>query len=116
MEPEEYFTSIAKVCHEANRAYCQTIGDNSHLPWEEAPEWQKQSAIVGVIWRVANQDMPYSAQHDQWMQDKKAAGWVYGEVKDAEKKTHPCLVEWEELPADERLKDILFCNIVKSLI
>ncbi len=33
--------TIAKVCHEANRAYCQTIGDNSQLAWEQAEEWQQ---------------------------------------------------------------------------
>jgi hypothetical protein len=31
-------TDIAKVCHETNRAYCETLGDNSQPPWEEAPE------------------------------------------------------------------------------
>ncbi len=40
--------SIAKICHEANRAYCATIGDASQLPWEESPDWQRQSAINGV--------------------------------------------------------------------
>jgi hypothetical protein len=39
------FSNIAKVCHEANRAYCQTISDNSQLPWEQAKEWQRASAI-----------------------------------------------------------------------
>jgi len=28
--------NIAKVCHEANRAYCESIGDNSQLSWEDA--------------------------------------------------------------------------------
>ena len=32
----------------ANRAYCQMIGDNSQSTWEDAPEWQKQSARKGV--------------------------------------------------------------------
>ena len=29
---------IAQICHAANRAYCQLLGDNSQLPWSEAPD------------------------------------------------------------------------------
>ena len=36
--------SIARVCHEVNRAYCQALGDDSQPTWEEAPEWQRASA------------------------------------------------------------------------
>lgn len=50
MEKEE----IAKVCHEANRAYCSTLGDNSQVSWEDAPEWQISSAINGVQYHLDN--------------------------------------------------------------
>ena len=39
---------IAKVAHEINLAYCESIGDNSQPTWELAPDWQKSSAINGV--------------------------------------------------------------------
>lgn len=39
---------IAQIVHEANRAYCATIGDFSQAKWDEAPDWQKASAIDGV--------------------------------------------------------------------
>lgn len=110
-----YVTRIARVCHEANRAYCKGLGDDSHLSWDEAPQWQRDSAIQGVIWQLDNPIAEYSAQHDNWMKHKLADGWVYGGVKDAEKKTHPCLVEWEELPYEEQLKDVLFSDIVTAL-
>jgi len=50
-----------------------------------------------------------------WLEDKKKDGWVYGEVKDAEAKTHPCIVPFEELPEFQKKKDALFCAIVDSL-
>jgi hypothetical protein len=40
---------IAKVCHEANRAYCGTIGDSSERSWKDAPEWQRRSARNAVL-------------------------------------------------------------------
>jgi len=41
---------IAKICYEANRAYCQEIGDDSFVPWEDAPGWQrvKDSIFIAI--------------------------------------------------------------------
>ena len=39
---------IASICHEANRAYCLSIGDESQPEWATAPDWQRVSAINGV--------------------------------------------------------------------
>ena len=39
------FENIAKVAHETNRSFCQTLGDWSQPTWENAPDWQKESAI-----------------------------------------------------------------------
>jgi RyR domain len=114
MKPDA-LDSIAQVCHEANRAYCRTIGDDSQLPWNDAPEWQRTSAVNGVKFSLANPDAPASASHDSWMAEKQAAGWKYGPVKDVERKEHPCFLPFAELPADQRRKDVLFQAIVRAL-
>lgn len=106
---------IAKACHEANRVWCQANGDNSQKHWEEAEQWQRDSAINGVKYKLDNPDAPASAQHDAWSKEKIEQGWVYGEVKDAEKKTHPCLVPFEHLPEFQQKKDKLFQAIVEAL-
>lgn len=105
---------IARVCHATNRAYCQTIGDGSQLPWDQAEEWQRQSAISGVAFALANSDAPASSQHDAWMADKLKDGWTYGPSKSSQDKTHPCIVPYEDLPLEQRLKDYLFKAIVKA--
>lgn len=107
--------AIAKVCHEANRAYCAGLGDESQVPWESAPEWQRSSAINGVKFHLDNPDAPASASHDSWLAEKRATGWKYGPVKDAEKKEHPCFVAFEQLPPEQQAKDHLFSGIVKKL-
>jgi len=106
---------MAKVVHEANRAYCETIGDNSQASWEDAPQWQRDSAMTGVNFRLYNIAAPESAQHDSWMKDKAAEGWVYGPVKDAVKKEHPCMVPYDKLPIEQIAKDYLFHGIVAAL-
>lgn len=106
---------VAKVCHQANKTWCELNGDFSQKDWHEAEEWQKQSAINGVLFKVANPDSGHDAQHNNWMKVKQAEGWVYGEVKDPIAKTHPCMVPFEELPEFQQKKDALFGAIVLAL-
>ena len=107
-------SEIARICHEANRAYCQLLGDNTQLPYDLAPEWQRESIVKGVEYKLNNPDTPVSALHDAWMQEKLKAGWQYGPVKDAEKLLHPCLVPYDQLPIEQQQKDHLFAAIVLS--
>ncbi len=106
---------IARVTHEANRAYCQSIGDDSQLPWDDAPDWQKSSACKGVEFNLANPEAPASASHDSWLKEKEETGWKYGAVKDPEKKEHPCYVPYEQLPKEQQRKDALFKAVVAAL-
>lgn len=106
---------IARVAHEVNRALCQAHGDNSQLPWNEAPDWQKEAALTGVKLHLEQPHASPSASHDIWLQGKKEAGWVYGLVKDSTLKTHPCIVPFDELPPHEKTKDYLFKAVVDSL-
>ena len=107
--------SIARVAHEVNRAYCQSLGDMSQAPWDEAPEWQRTSAVNGVRHHLANPDTTPEGSHEKWLEEKRATGWKYGPVKDAEKKEHPCFVPYAELSASDKAKDFLFRAIVKQL-
>ena len=106
---------IARVCHEANRAYCAAIGDTSQKPWDEADQWQRDSAINGVRFAISNPTAPASRQHYEWLVDKITDGWKYGPVKDAVKKEHPCIVSYEQLPVEQQLKDYLFKAVVAAL-
>lgn len=106
---------IAKICHEANRAYCECLGDNLLAIWEESPEWQRKSSINGVEFRLANPGTSPEDIHRNWLVEKTEAGWVYGETKDAEKKTHPCILPYDKLPQEQKVKDILFISIVTAL-
>jgi hypothetical protein len=106
---------IAKVCHDANKSYCEAIGDNSQKSWEDAPEWQQASAMGGVEFCKDNPDAPPSANHDSWLKQKEQEGWKYGPVKNVETKEHPCYVPYDELPEDQKKKDSLFKAIVAAL-
>lgn len=110
-----YIEDIARTCHEANRAYCMALGDNSQPSWDKAPKWQKDSAINGVEFHLANPGADDSASHENWYKEKLADGWVYGPKKDPEKKEHPCMVPFKELPPEQQAKDRLFRAVVHAL-
>ncbi len=98
-------------------------------PWSQLPEYYKESnrhqadAFINKLWRCGYDvqfacdhiavpieftpeeiEIMASMEHDRWMEEKKDDGWTHGERND-EKKTHPCLLTWEELPENEKDKD-----------
>jgi len=105
---------LAIICHEANKVLCEMLGDNSQVNWAGAPAWQKESAVQGVKSQLEGNLSPMD-QHAAWMRTKHEDGWKYGLVKDAEAKTHPCLVPYAELPPEQQIKDFLFTGIIQTL-
>ena len=106
---------VAQIAHEINKSYCESIADFSQTSWEDAPQWQKDSAINGVTFHIENPNAGADASHNSWLKEKVDAGWVYGEIKDPEAKTHPCIVAFEMLPTFQQSKDYLFKQVVHSL-
>lgn len=100
--------AIARVAHAANCEYNDQIGEENfefELVGESIIDGVEQ-ALLGLSPR---------ALHQNWIEFKEADGWEYGTVKDLDKKTHPCLVPYDELPEEQRVKDRLFAAIVGAL-
>ena len=105
---------IARLAHEANRAYCQSIGDESQLPWDETPKWQRSSAILGVRGVLESGNGPRES-HESWLAEKERTGWKYGPVKDPKKKEHPCFIPYDKLPPEQKVKDSIFVSTVRAV-
>jgi len=106
---------IARICHEANKAYCESLGDFSQFSWLQSPDWQKNSSIAGVKFRLNNIHGTPEEQHQAWLVQKRETGWKYGPVKDVDKKEHPCFLPYNNLPELQKVKDVLFISIVDCL-
>lgn len=106
---------IARIAHEANRAYCACVGDDSQVSWADAPAWQRNPALRNVQDIVSGRITSAEQSHAGWLAAKIADGWVYGPAKDASRKTHPCILSHAELPAVEKVKGVLFFSIVRAL-
>lgn len=112
----EKIEDVARACHELNRTLCRELGDYSHKLWHDAPDWQRSSACEGVTAIAEGNITRPSDSHAAWSKRKRSEGWVYGEVKDPEAKTHPCLVPFDDLPPEQQLKDHLFFQTAKHLL
>lgn len=110
-----YVDRIARVCHEANRGYCLALGDTSQPEWNDAPEWQKDSARKGVEMHLDNEDATPQQSHESWLAQKRADGWKYGPVKNPETKEHPCFMPYDGLPIEQRAKDYIFKGVVDGM-
>lgn len=111
----EKVANIAKVCHEVNRAYCKSIGDNTQNSWEDAEQWARDSACSGVSFHLDAPSTTPEESHAEWYRHKLADGWKYGPIKDPSKKEHPCMVPYDQLPIEQRTKDYLFKAVVETL-
>lgn len=107
--------AIAIVCHAANAALMEVNGDDhASPPWAEIPEWWRNSAVADV--RTARAGTTPQEMHAEWCTRKRAAGWVWGAVRDETAKTHPSLVDdYAKVPWPERAKDRLYLAIIGAL-
>lgn len=108
--------SIAAICHEANRRYCHEIGERDKKSWEESSWATRQSAIAGVIFYMQNPNAEDADMHDQWLTRKLEEGWKYGPVLNESVKEHPCVLPYDKLPMQQKIKDALFRHVARTFI
>lgn len=109
--------AIARVCHEANRAVQLEQADPRiavAAPWDDCGDEMRASAVDGVRFLLTTGAGP-EASHENWVRFKLLHGWRWGPVKDEERKRHPLLVSYADLPAEQRAKEALFHAIVGAL-
>lgn len=106
---------VARIIHAANIEVQAIRGhDVISQPWFYEPLSQRKIVINGVA-MVRRHNLSARQNHELWRGAKLAAGWRYGAEKDPERKTHPCMVPWHKLPAENRDQAVLFVAIVHAL-
>lgn len=55
--------------------------------------------------------------HDVWAQQRLAEGWTYGPKRNDDRKEHPCLVPYDQLPESEKEYDRqTACQVLKAVL
>lgn len=105
---------IVRVVHAANIAMQEIWGDDMpSVPWAWEPREQRRIVLAGLS-RVRQGGLDARENHQLWLEDKRRQGWTPGE-KDPEAKTHPDLLDWEDLSQEARDKAELFVAIIRAL-
>ena len=116
--------TLAMACYTLNQDYCDAITlDYEYTFWADLDRDVQLSYIAAVYTLFNKLELMYpqdrtnvdklaKEQHDAWLESRKAEGWSFGLSVNKELKTHPNMVEWEELSHEEKLKDILFVTTV----
>ena len=102
---------IATICHAANGALRVVLGESPSPNWIDLDSESKLSVIEGVQHALSGKTS--EELHESWCRYKEDHGWKYGPVQNAEAKTHPNLVAYDQLPESQKLKDALFKAIVE---
>lgn len=116
---------VARVCHEANRAYCKALGDHSQEEWQAASDSLRESVIAGVKFFKANPGVSDGEIHEAWQ--KRSSSRVRDPLllemesngrlcKVPGAKEQPDMRPFAELPFEERLKYCLFRVICGVLV
>lgn len=106
---------IARVVHEAIRAWAIAHAQEPLADWDHAPDWMKESTISSIRFVLEHPSADAGAQHEQWIAQRTAQGWIHGPERNETLKTHPMLIPFEQLPDYEQRKDELITAIVKAL-
>ncbi|WP_374215312.1 RyR domain-containing protein [Streptomyces sp. NEAU-Y11] len=105
---------VARVIHEANRAVQQIVGDPAPSSEWATSSWRERQATTQGVYRALEGRTPQQL-HQDWCDHKVAHGWRFGPVKSEQARTHPCLVPYEDLPMEQRIKDEIFLAIADIL-
>ncbi len=111
---QAFIELAAQTAHGVNNAYRAGLGEEVKPDWDDCPEERKNSVRSGVIGIIYEGKTPEQS-HEGWLKFKAEHGWSYGEVEDAEKKTHPCMRSYTELPLAQRFKDTIFFSVVMGV-
>lgn len=106
----------AKAAYNANRVYCEAIGDVVPLPWLDLTDEEKLRFVDAVNRLRHNSMVTPAEQHAAWCVARREQGWVLGPRKDEQKREHPNLVPYDALPKEQKVKDKLFREVVLSIV
>ena len=107
---------VAQICHEMNRRFSELNNLPVRPTWDELSNFDKEFFVQAVRGLKEDPNRSPALNHDQWCKAKLAQGWTYGPHQDEDRKTHPCLVLYNDLPRNQRVKDSLFITLVKGYL
>lgn len=99
---------VTRAAYEVVRAYARELGEDMRKDWSAITGEERESLREGVVGVLSGRLVTLKDQHDAWRQAMVDQGWAWGPVKVVSEKLHPALVEFEQLPFEQRVKGAIF--------
>ena len=83
----------------AHLASTEGFKKTTRYRWEFRPDRFTQSdPVLPFLFRFSEQELesPAGREHTLWKEERERAGWRYGPVRDAKRKTNPLLVDYSQ--------------------
>lgn len=106
---------IAKIVYNVNKAFCESTGDFTNVSWDDTSTETRDLAVLVIRHKMLNPRMTPEHIHNTWLVEMVRRGWRYGEMKNAEAKTHPGMCPYDMLSKDQQTKDKLVNTIIESV-
>lgn len=108
-DKEDAILLCARIIHATVEALNKAHNEQT-LTWEQS----RDSVIAGIKRHLANPNETPEDNHNAWMEYRTIEGWSYGPTKDADAKTHPCMLPYSALGPFQQSKDAIFTAIVDT--
>ena len=104
---------LAESCYEATKVISEQILSEEKKEWKLVDSDDKAKLLNAVNRAIEKRITDPSVSHGEWITDMIKDGWQYGEKYDEVKKTHPCMIPYDQLPVGQQTKDYIFLAILK---
>jgi len=107
---------IAKTIHYGLLQYCETLKMNiSGEYWDECTHWYKKTLMWNVDQVITGSpSMSPERTHENWMTEQLVDGWKYAATYNEEKKEHPFMLPYRQLPDEGKGYVLLFLSMAKA--
>lgn len=97
------FTDLPDTLKYSNMRQARSIADKLELMgWEMRRNGSPGDVVEEIPGEVVEALAIY--EHEEWVKEREGSGWIYGDMKDIEKKISPYIVPYDKLT--EEIKDL----------
>ena len=95
---------LAEALHTVTRLLGRTDGQTIST-WAELGNEDRLRSAMAINAIMRDSTRTAEELHNLWLQIKVSMGWKYGPVYNLGKLEHPCIISFDRLPTEEKLKD-----------
>jgi len=106
---------VARMVHQTDKAYCESIGDYSNKNWEQAEPADKKRMEDIVQFYTDNPLAMDCSIHNVWIKAMVMDGWVKGDEFNPFTKTHPGIIKFEEIPFEQQVRATIIRRVIGTL-